>query len=242
MSAADNRGTERLFSEKGTGGGEIVPAATVVLLRDDPAGGPPETLMLRKNRGQAFGGMWVFPGGRVEPGDGDTAADGELAVARNAAVREAAEETGVVLDPASLVFWSHWIPPPEAPRRFSTWFFVAALPPAAAEVVVDGGEIGDHVWTVPAAALARHRDGEVELAPPTWVTLDSLAGHADAAAVLAAGRAAEPPFFETRVCSLDGDLVLLWAGDAGYEAADPTAPGARHRLVTAAAGWRYERG
>jgi hypothetical protein len=33
----------------------------------------------------------------------------------------------------------------------------------------------------------------------------------------------------------------MWRGDAGYEFADPTATGARHRLVMADDGWRYER-
>ena len=41
----------------------IVPAATVVVVRDGNDG--VETLMLRKNSKLAFGGMWVFPGGRI---------------------------------------------------------------------------------------------------------------------------------------------------------------------------------
>src|SRR5690606_27496891 len=100
--------------------------ATVVLLRDTAVG--PECLMLRKNSGQSFGGVWVFPGGRVEPGDGDG-----IEGSRRAAVREAAEETGLVLDPAHLVPLAHWLPPPEAPKRFATWFFVAALPDGASD-------------------------------------------------------------------------------------------------------------
>jgi 8-oxo-dGTP pyrophosphatase MutT (NUDIX family) len=47
------------------------PAATVVLLRE--ADGRLEALMMRRGAGLAFmGGMWVFPGGRVEPADGST--------------------------------------------------------------------------------------------------------------------------------------------------------------------------
>ena len=44
------------------------PAATVVLLRE--ADGILEALMMRRGAGLAFmGGMWVFPGGRVDPAD-----------------------------------------------------------------------------------------------------------------------------------------------------------------------------
>jgi 8-oxo-dGTP pyrophosphatase MutT (NUDIX family) len=44
------------------------PAATVVLLRE--ANDRLEALMMRRGAGLAFmGGMWVFPGGRVEPAD-----------------------------------------------------------------------------------------------------------------------------------------------------------------------------
>ena len=44
------------------------PAATVVLLRE--ANGRLEALMMRRGAGLAFmGGMWVFPGGRVDPAD-----------------------------------------------------------------------------------------------------------------------------------------------------------------------------
>ncbi|OWY60791.1 hypothetical protein B7486_67260, partial [cyanobacterium TDX16] len=48
----------------------VIPAATVVLVRDADGGGV-ETLMLRKTRGISFGGLWVFPGGRVEDADWD---------------------------------------------------------------------------------------------------------------------------------------------------------------------------
>ena len=44
-----------------------VPAATVVVLRDAPSG--VEVLMLRKSSRIAFGGMWVFPGGRIDAAD-----------------------------------------------------------------------------------------------------------------------------------------------------------------------------
>ena len=69
-------------------GSPAIPAATVVLLRDDP---DPRVLMLHKTSKIAFGGMWVFPGGRIDPEDHP--ADGDLDMAaRNAAARETMEE------------------------------------------------------------------------------------------------------------------------------------------------------
>ena len=212
---------------------EPIPAATVVLLRDAPGGVGVETLMLRKNRGQSFGGMWVFPGGRLEPGD-----DGPAA----AAVREAAEETGLVLARDDLVPFAHWVPPEGAPKRFATWFFLAALPPGAADVVVDGGEIGDHVWTTPADALQRHAAGEVELAPPTWVTLHSLAEAVSPADALARARREEIAYFSTRIFGHGEALLAVWAPDAAYDTGDVHLEGPRHRLVMAkTGGWTYER-
>lgn len=230
--------TDRLT---GDGQGPVYDAATVVLLRDAPAG--VECLMLRKNQGQTFGGVWVFPGGRVETVDG-TGDDG----ARRAAVREAEEETGLRIDAAALVPLSRWIPPPQAPKRFDTWFFVAPMPDGATEVVIDGGEIGDHVWTTPAAALAAQGRGEVEMLPPTWVSLHQLSAHADVATALAAVTAGPTERFMTRIVSQGGGvLVSLWSPDAAYPARvtdEPgplDTPGPRHRLYMDPAGWRYER-
>jgi 8-oxo-dGTP pyrophosphatase MutT (NUDIX family) len=218
----------------GSGHTPVHDAATVVLVRDVPAG--LECLMLRKNRGQAFGGMWVFPGGRVEDADG-TGLEG----ARSAAVREAAEETGLVLDAADLVPFAHWNPPVEAPRRFATWFFLAGLPAGAADVIVDGGEIGDHLWTTPATAIERHRAGAVEMVPPTWVTLQRIVGMPDVATALAEVRAGRIDHFTTRMADADGVLVTMWEPDAAYLSGDLDLPGPRHRLFMDPAGWRYER-
>jgi 8-oxo-dGTP pyrophosphatase MutT (NUDIX family) len=213
-----------------------VPSATVVPLRDGPRG--LEVLMLRKSSNIAFGGNWVFPGGRVDPGDGP---GDELAVARRAAVREAIEEAGIVIDPDSLIPFSHWTPPDGAPRRFLTWFFLAPVREAV-EVVIDMGEINDHGWLTPAEALARRDVGEYELAPPTWVTLWRLAKAPDVDAALAEARHREPERYATRVVSSEGVQVCLWAGDAGYEDSDPLRSGPRHRLLMEPSGWRIEAG
>lgn len=69
----------------------VRPAATVMLLRDTTDG--LEVFMLRRTNAAAFaGGMYVFPGGRVDDSDGE----GDAAFAL-AAVRECFEECGVLL-------------------------------------------------------------------------------------------------------------------------------------------------
>lgn len=233
-----NPGTRRVRFD-GSGDAPLIPAATVVLLR--PANAGFETLMLRKNRGQSFGGMWVFPGGKVEDDDAPADASEEFA-ARYAAVREAAEETGVVLHVDDLVPFAYWVPPPEAPKRFSTWFFVAALPDGATDVVIDGGEIGDHVWTTPQGVLDRHAANEVDLAPPTWVSLHGLAQAATVDEALATARTNPVSHHATRIYPVGGTIVTVWEPDAAYESGDLDAPGPRNRLVMLEAGWRYETG
>ncbi|MBJ6121560.1 NUDIX hydrolase [Sphingomonas mollis] len=81
-----------------------IPAATLIILRDSPSpGSPPELLMVKRAETMAFaGGAWVFPGGRVDPGDralavGLEAADVDGIAARIAAIRETLEEVGLAI-------------------------------------------------------------------------------------------------------------------------------------------------
>jgi len=210
-----------------------IPAATVVLVRDGVDG--LETLMLRRNARGPFGGMWVFPGGRVDSEDG-VGDDGAL----RAAVRETLEEASLVIDPGALVPFAHWTPPPVAPKRFATWFFLAPAPSGV--VAVDGQEIHDHIWVRPADAMRLRDEGEIELAPPTFVTLHKLSRSHDVAAALADAAAGPVEYFETRIVKASsGDLVAVWHGDAAYEGDDLDMAGGRHRLVMVTEQWTYER-
>jgi 8-oxo-dGTP pyrophosphatase MutT (NUDIX family) len=214
-----------------------MPAATVVLVRPGSAG--LETLMLRRSSRGAFGGMWVFPGGRVDPEDfAGLAPDDALGAARCAAVRESREEAGLEIDPAQMRPFAHWTPPSSAPAVFPTWFFIAPAP--AGTVAIDGNEIHDHAWMRPAEALRRREAGEIELAPPTWVSLHRLGAFADPSAAITSLTAMPPRIYVTRISRFDGGMVSVWAGDAGYADGDLARPGPRHRLTMQASGWRYE--
>lgn len=218
---------------------EAIPAATVILLRDGSAG--LETLMLHRTSKVAFGGMWVFPGGRVDDGDRRPDDPDDETAARRAAVREAAEECALLIEPHEVVPFSHWTPPALTPRRYATWFFVARA--SDGDVLVDGGEIHDHAWLTPVEVLARRERGEVDLAPPTYVTLADLAESGTVDGALESARSRDPlPRYETRWAITEEGSVALWAGDAGYETSDPGVAGARHRLWMLESGWRLERG
>jgi 8-oxo-dGTP pyrophosphatase MutT (NUDIX family) len=217
---------------------EAFPAATVVVLRS--LGEDFDVLMLRRNSKHAFGGMWVFPGGKVDPHDVDPSAPNDEALAaRRAAVREAREEAGIELDAGGLTAISHWTPPVEAPRRFTTWFFVTEAPPEC-DVEVDGEEIHEHIWIRPADALTRAENHEIELATPTWMTLTALAGFKDLAGFLADAGQRPPLRFATRIAHAGTGPVAMWEGDAGYESGDLDAPGPRHRLYMGRGPWRYD--
>ena len=236
----DRERYERWIADTPPGGREGIPAATVILIRDALDGGDPgvEVLMLRRNSKLAFvGGMWVFPGGRVD--DADRFSEDEIATARRAAVRESREEAGLEVDEASLETFSHWTPPAITPKRFLTWFFLARAPEAP--VTIDEGEIKAHRWIRPSDALARKQAGEIDMVPPTWITLERLARYNGVEEALAHTRGNAPEIFETRIVMTDEGPVALYEGDAGYADDNPSAPGERHRLEMREDGWVYRR-
>jgi 8-oxo-dGTP pyrophosphatase MutT (NUDIX family) len=212
-----------------------IPAATIVLLRDATE---LEVLMLHKSSQIAFGGMWVFPGGRIDAEDYPS--DGDVNVAaRNAAVRESREEAGLTLTPDGFVWFAHWTPPPVTPKRFATWFFAARAD--SHNVTIDGGEIQNHQWVTPAGALAQQAAGTIDLAPPTWVSLYQMSRCPTVDAVLERLRAYGPRYYKTRISKrADGVRVAMWYGDAGYGKWDADASGARHRLVMTPGGFVFE--
>jgi 8-oxo-dGTP pyrophosphatase MutT (NUDIX family) len=185
-------------------------AATVILLRG--AEHSLEVLLVRRTPEARFmGGVWVFPGGAVDTGEGE--GDGAH---RAAAIRELREEAAITLeDPAALVKFSRWITPAQVKIRFDTHFFLAPLP-AGQEPRIDGSECVDMGWFAPAAALESHRAGELALVFPTIKHLEQLSEFPSASALLeyAGGREVLP--VEPRVV-LEGEVArVLLPGEPGY--------------------------
>ncbi len=216
----------------------LVPAATVVLIRDGSSG--LETLMMQRNSQLSFAeGMWVFPGGRIDPDDHPDDGHDIDRAAVAAAVREAREEADLEIDPVTLRYFSHWIPPVQAPKRFSTWFFVAPAPEG--EVTVDQGEITDHAWWHPADALERAADRRIEIMVPTWMSLHDLADYRSVAEALADLDAREPRAFATRIVQTPRGPAATWEDDIAHNTGRHDSAGPRHRLVMTEGGWRLER-
>jgi len=144
------------------------PAATVLLLRDTPAGF--EVLMTRRSATASFApGAYVFPGGGIDAADATahahaarrpTQSDLHLTQAI-AAIRESFEELGILLAR-------------HADGSAATQADIAAL------------EQFEPVWVRPVDALARHEAGQMFMIFPTIRTLQRLRHYGDVASVLQA--------------------------------------------------------
>lgn len=75
-----------------------------------------------------------------------------------------------------LHYFSHWITPPSIPKRYSTRFFIAAMPERQIAAHC-GGELTDSCWITAHDVLAAGRAGKIELHFPTIKTLESIARH-----------------------------------------------------------------
>ncbi|MEA2197217.1 MAG: hypothetical protein QOJ25_1268 [Solirubrobacteraceae bacterium] len=186
------------------------PAATVILLRGNDR--TLEVLLVQRNPDARFmAGAWVFPGGAVDPHEGE----GDAAL-RAAAVREVAEEAGIALPrPEALVPFSRWITPAQVKTRFDTWFYLA-MAPAGAEPAVDGQEIVSWRWYQPEAALAAARSGEILLVFPTIKHLEQVSAFGSAEDLFAHARGREVRPVEPRVLMSGETARIVLPGEPGY--------------------------
>jgi 8-oxo-dGTP pyrophosphatase MutT (NUDIX family) len=172
-------------------------AASVIAVREETSS--PEVLLLERSLDSRFlAGYVVFPGGAVDPDDADLAVSWfgtpEEDV-RAAAIRELAEEAGLILTaaglavapehpldavladppaPEQLVEIAHWVAPEDVPVRFDARYY-AVRSPAGLRPVADGAEVTRAWWAAPAAVLDGWREGKGRLYWPTWLTMAALA-------------------------------------------------------------------
>jgi 8-oxo-dGTP pyrophosphatase MutT (NUDIX family) len=146
----------------------------------------------------------------------------------------ACRQEGLVLATDRVHYFSHWITPEPAPKRYDTRFFVAALPPGQ-EPIHDDYETVETVWVRPDDALARARAGEFDLIFPTMKNLEAISRFDTSDELLAAAVAVEHvPTVLPRVVSDERGFRILLPGDPGYDEAIAASPEmARGRSLSA---------
>ncbi|MBA3866975.1 MAG: NUDIX hydrolase [Solirubrobacterales bacterium] len=192
------------------------PASGIVLLR---RGGKHseralEVLLLKRSGEAKFmPGVWVFPGGAVDPEDGE-AEQGH----RACAMRELAEEASIELEAGEeLVLFSRWITPEVVSTRFDAWFFLA-LAPAHTPPKADGVETTEARWFRPAEALEAQAAGELVLSFPTINQLRWLAEFRTSDEALAAYRGRDVDSVTPKVIGDADDWRPVLPGDPDYPA------------------------
>ena len=207
----------------------VKPASTIMLARrlDDNL----EILLLKRNKALAFaGGLWVFPGGKIEEEE-LAFADGELAAAKLAATRETKEEANINIAPEDLIFFRHWTTPTTELRRFATYFFFGSVDHDDSEVTVDDSEIKEHLWISPQAALDKVKAGELSMLPPTIMSLQLIRKCQSIEEISAQLLKEEPIYILPVLQTNKGEMICMYQGDAGYSSGNAEIIGARHRLT-----------
>jgi len=130
---------------------------------------------------------------------------------------EVIEASGLVLALDALVPYAHWITPEGMPKRFDTWFFLAAAPPDQLGAH-DGRESTDSIWVSPREALAGGEDGRFKLPFPTTRNLIRLGKQASVAEALDAARGMEiVAVMPVMTKTADGGRQLRIPREAGYD-------------------------
>jgi 8-oxo-dGTP pyrophosphatase MutT (NUDIX family) len=132
---------------------------------------------------------------------------------------DACRAQGLRLAVDRVHYFSHWITPEPAPKRYDTRFFVTALPPGQIPVH-DDHETTDTVWVRPSEALERAEAGEFDLIFPTIKNLEAIARFTTSAELLTAAAAVERvPTVLPRIVSDESGFRILLPGDPGYDEA-----------------------
>ncbi|GAA3040258.1 NUDIX hydrolase [Streptomyces glomeratus] len=151
----------------------------------------------------------------------DWEADRASLVARDLSFAEFLDRRGLVLRSDLLGAWTRWITPEFEPRRYDTWFFVAALPEGQ-RTRNASTEADRTVWIRPRDAADSYDKGELLMMPPTIATLRQLVPYATAADALKAAPGRDLAPVLARAHLEDGQVVLAWPGHDEFTRHIPT--------------------
>ena len=125
-------------------------------------------------------------------------------------------ETGMVLALDELVPYAHWVTPEGMPKRFDTWFFLAAAPPEQLGAH-DGRESTDSLWLSPREAVAGGESGRFKLPFPTTRNLIRLGKQRDVKAALDDAKRRPIVTVMPVMTRLNGGRQLRIPLEAGYD-------------------------
>ena len=137
----------------------------------------------------------------------DWEADRVALESRDLAMSELCSRRGLVLRTDLLGVWSGWTTPVFEPRRYRTWFFVAALPEGQRTRDVSS-ESSSVAWRPVLDAVQAVDDGEMMMMPPTYLTCLEIGQYADPAAVLAASAGRSVDMFTPEVTGEADEATL----------------------------------
>ena len=208
---------------------KVALASTAMIGRDQNS--RLEVLLLKRNKALDFaGGVWVFPGGKVDDHE-LVHSKNELEAAKIASVREAHEEANIIIDHNKLIFFRHWTTPVDEPRRFATYFFFVDTDFYNSDVQIDDGEIKDHLWLTPSEALDRMKARELNMMPPTIMSLQLISNCRSTKEARSFLREQKPLFVLPVLKMKNSCAICLYEGDAGYHSGNEDVKGARHRYT-----------
>jgi len=148
---------------------------------------------------------------------------GEIEAAHRSALNErkttflevlAQNDLWLALD--ELVPYAHWITPEGMPKRFDTWFFLAAAPPDQLGAH-DGRESTDSIWVSPREALEGGESGRFKLPFPTTRNLIKLGKQASVSAALEDSKGRDIVTVMPVMTRLNGGRQLRIPREAGYD-------------------------
>jgi 8-oxo-dGTP pyrophosphatase MutT (NUDIX family) len=125
-------------------------------------------------------------------------------------------DSSMLLALDELVPYAHWITPEGMPKRFDTWFFLAAAPPEQAGAH-DGKESTDSIWVSPREALEGGESGRFKLPFPTTSNLIRLGKQASVKAALDDSRGKQVVTVMPVMTRLNGGRQLRIPLEAGYD-------------------------
>ncbi len=125
-------------------------------------------------------------------------------------------DNGMLLALDELMPYAHWITPEGMPKRFDTWFFLAAAP-ADQLGAHDGKESTDSIWVSPREAVAGGENGRFKLPFPTTRNLIRLGKQESVQAALEDSRGMDIVTVMPVMTKLNGGRQLRIPKEAGYD-------------------------